>query len=262
MKYRNMKFVLSVLLMCVTIVSLGTVSAQAKAPAVYDLADLLTDSEEKELTELAQKRSEKYGVNFSFLTVADAGGLSTMVFSDNFYDENIADPDGVLFVIDMDNREVYINTVGSCIQNISDSEIDDILDRTYSYASDGRYATCFKKTLKYTISAMDDTLDIGEALLGVFVTSIPVCGVLSGIIYLVMYIKHNKNNKAPSAEEYFSSSFNVLDRDCIPMGVRHEIISGFYSQSSGSGGGAGRASGGSSHMSAGGVSHGGGGRKF
>ena len=53
----------------------------------------------------------------------------------------------MVFLIDMDNREVTISTAGEAIYYLNDDRIDDILDNCYDYVVDGEYASCFSSML-------------------------------------------------------------------------------------------------------------------
>lgn len=223
---------------------------------VFDYADLLSETQEEELREYAAKY-EKYDISVIYLTTDDTGGYSSMTYSDDFYDTHPFLPDGVLFMIDMDNREVYINTVGKCI-NWLDDDIYDILDDTYIYASDGDYFRCLKETSKQACRIIESHTN---PLIGAIRPSSVVLLIALGItvvILIILLIKHNKANRKIMAERYMGSTFVVNNKDVVYMGCRQEVIRGYYEQKSSSGGGGG----GSSHRSSGGVSHGGGGRSF
>ncbi len=234
---------------------------------VYDLAGVLNDTERYDLSSYIKSEALHYGVEIDVLTYTNACNHSTQTFIDDFYDYYIdaaTITSGVLIAIDFDNRQVYINTVGTAISEISDREIDDILDSTSSYASDGEYYAFFKNTVASTMMAYggesigqhstfsgswtDKLIPSGDSLI---ISTALTCAVI-GIIVAV----HNKNNRAPSASNYMEGGMSVKSRSSIPMGVRTEVIHDFYKQQSSSGGG------GSSHMSGGGVSHGGGGHGF
>ncbi len=240
---------------------------------VYDFADLLTDEEEQNLSKFAREQGSKYGIALNFLTYSDAFGKSTMVFTDDFYDYFIGmQTSGILFAVDMDNRQVYINTVGSAISNVDDDEIDSILDDTFSYATDADYYGFFVNTLDKTLYAYSndnsgvtyEAYDYGDDY-GVInsapnkfaptVLSLIVSVVVTVVVVLVLLIIHNKNNKAPSAATYMDERFKILSRQEHFMGVRHEVLHDYYKSDSSSGGG-------SSHSSGGGGSHGGGGHSF
>ena len=218
---------------------------------VYDYADLLSKSEEEKLREYAAKYAE-YELSIIYLTTDDTQGYSSMTYSNDFYDTHTFLPDGVLFMIDMDNREVYINTVGSCIEWLED-DVYDILDETYEYASDGAYFDCLMETSKKACRIIENHTN---PIMGAIRPSLVVFLIALGItiiVIVVLLIKHNKANSKTLAERYMGSSFVVNDKNVVYMGCRHEVLRGYYEQKSSSGGG---------HRSSGGISHGGGGRKF
>ncbi|MDD6807649.1 MAG: TPM domain-containing protein [Oscillospiraceae bacterium] len=224
---------------------------------VDDKADVLSESEEAELLNAIIQQSSTKNLSISIITFNESFGKSTMVYTDDYYDVNIAEENGILLAIDFDNRQVYINTVGNAITNISDSEIDNILDSTYKYCSNGEYYKFFNVTLDKVLKAYS-----GENYKSTSVTnpwvpdlvSIIATVVVMAIVVITLLVVHNKNNKAPSANEYINSSFEVNSVTPIFLGIHEEVIHDFYKESSSGGG--------SSHMSSGGVSHGGGGHSF
>lgn len=66
---------------------LPVVSVNAQTSYVYDEADLLTETEEAELQNLAQSMQEQWDMNFLVVTTSDAEGKSAMEYADDFYDE-------------------------------------------------------------------------------------------------------------------------------------------------------------------------------
>ena len=94
---------------------------------VYDMADLFTDEEEKQLSEQAQVLSDTMKMEAVIVTTEENSD-SAQVFADGFYMEGGfgtgSDHSGILFLIDMDNRELYISTNGQMIRYMTDSRID------------------------------------------------------------------------------------------------------------------------------------------
>ncbi len=221
---------------------------------VFDYADLLTTDEEDDLRKYAEK-FEAYKISVIFLTTDDALGKSSMNYSNDFYDTNHFRPDGVMFMIDMDNRNIYIDTVGTCIDILSESDIDRALDDSYSYAADGEYYTCFEKMSDSICTEIENH---ENPLLGAFrfsIVTLLIAAAITAIIIIILIVIHNQANQKTAAERYVGSSFKVNDRNTIYMGSRREVIPGYYKENTKSGGSG-------SHTSSGGVSHGGGGRSF
>lgn len=225
---------------------------------VFDYADLLSETEEETLREYSAKYA-KYDISVIYLTTNDAEGKSSMTYSDDFYDTHPFLPDGVLFMIDMDNREVYINTVGKCI-NWLEYDVYDILDETYMYASDGEYFDCLMQTSKQACRIIENHTNPIMGAIRPSSTILLIALGITAIVVVVLLVKHNKSNNRTLAERYMGSSFVVNNKDVVYMGCRQDVLRGYYEEKSSSSGG-GR-SGGGSHISSRGISHGGGGRKF
>ena len=69
------------------------------------------------------------------VTTNDAAGKTSREYADDFFDYGGfgvgPDYDGILFLIDMDNREAYISTSGIAIRYLTDLRLDKILDRVF-----------------------------------------------------------------------------------------------------------------------------------
>lgn len=114
---------------------------------MYDDAALLSDEEQQSLSEEITNLQETTGWEVYVLTTEDAQGKTAREYADDFYDTTATGDDGVVFLIDMDNREVTISTAGEAIYYLNDDRIDDILDNGYDYVVDGEYASCFSSML-------------------------------------------------------------------------------------------------------------------
>ncbi len=108
---------------------------------IYDKANLLTKEEINELETEAIRIAKENEVDVIILTVDDAKGKTSMQVADNFYDENGFGYDevnktGILFLIDMDNRDIYISTYGEANPYFTTEIIDIILDDVFVYLSE------------------------------------------------------------------------------------------------------------------------------
>lgn len=110
---------------------------------VYDLANLFTLDEVDTLEKDATSLAETYQMDVGIVTTDNANGKSAMAYADDFYDENDfgygSNKDGLLLLMDMDNREIYISTCGSGIQYFTDLRISQMLDSAYNYISNEDY---------------------------------------------------------------------------------------------------------------------------
>lgn len=135
------KWVMAIILTSGFLLLTGFNSAQSK---VYDYADLFTEEEEQQLQELAVEKAQETQLDIIILTTEDKEGKSEVTYSDDFYDKNSFGYErekgsGILLMIDMEDRRVYINTAEDAVNYFSDSEIDSMCDEISSYLSDGDY---------------------------------------------------------------------------------------------------------------------------
>jgi len=106
---------------------------------VYDYANLLTDSQEVEIFRRVAKFIDDYNMDMGIVTIDSNPKYSAMVYADDFYDYNNFGTDaqgsGLLLLIDMDTREIYISTKGKAILVYDDERIDKMLDAVYEFVT-------------------------------------------------------------------------------------------------------------------------------
>ena len=229
---------------------------------VYDMADLFTDEEEKQLSEQAQVLSDTMKMEAVIVTTEEN--------SDS----------------DMDNRELYISTNGQMIRYMTDSRINDVLDDVYNYAADADYygaaATFLTDTEKCYSNGISrdqynyDTetgkisryhhIEWYEILIALGVAA--VCGGTAVASVLRSYGLHGEdkrmaaNFKLSYRRDSRFTMGNVLADALLTSYITQQVIQTQKNNRPGSGGGSFSGGGRSSTHSYGGSSHGGGGRKF
>ena len=110
---------------------------------IEDDAQLLTDEEEQELAALMQEITTYGNVAFKAIDNNDYG---TESYARQYYKEQFDTASGTLFLIDMDNRNIWIHSDGAVYKIITKSYADTITDNVYRYASDGDYYECAAHT--------------------------------------------------------------------------------------------------------------------
>lgn len=245
-----------------------TVSAKTENTDVFDQAGLFSQTEA--LQNSVSELKEATGWNVAIVTTDDADGKSSMVYADDFYDQLFGiNTDGILYLIDMDNRENYISTSGEAILYIDDYRIERILDETTPNLSDGDYdqaAIDFIQTVAkyyadgipesnadYTIDADGNYEKKREFPLGFAA----LAGVIAAVIGVATVLIRYKTHSSPGASIYMDSR-ETRFRDKRDMYLREYTRSVDISSSSSGGGGGGS----STHTSSSGGTHGGGGRGF
>ncbi len=113
---------------------------------IDDAASLFTEEEIGYIDENASDFASESGFSVAVVTTDDATGKSAMEYADDYYDGLIFDSgwseNGMLFLIDMDNREIYVSCAGLCIDEYSDSELNTIIDKGYDCVVNEEYAKC------------------------------------------------------------------------------------------------------------------------
>lgn len=263
----------------------------AEKDYVIDYANSFTTEESITLEQDVKELGIKYNMDIVIVTILDAQGKSSREYGDDYFDYNGygigTERDGILFLIDFDNREAYISTSGSGIRYLTDERIEKILDDVYDYGlSDGDIygaATTFvKSTGRYLEGGIPkeqhnvpedynnipgnypsvpepipNTLSIGET----------IAGALIAIIFGLGFFISTKNNyKAKPGRrifEYRKNSFinlGITSDKLVNTYIRTRIIPKTNNTSKPSSNSSiGRST---THRSSSGRTHGGGGRKF
>ncbi len=246
---------------------------------IYDFADLFTDSEEVELYNQVTSFISDTNLDMAIVTINENPKYDAQDYADEFYDYNYfgkgENHDGLLFLIDMATREMYISTCGQALLMYDDYRIERILDATYDKIVDGDYYGCAGSFVRsslywfnsgipnsnkgYYIDEDGNPAEDPNYKVPVFTgTNLSVIGVISLIISLiatgVKKSKHTTIKKATTAVEYMKTK--NLTQKLDNFLTTHTSSVYIPPSSSSSGGGS------SYHSSSSGRSHGGGGRHF
>ena len=267
--------------LCCGLISVMDVSAEENY--VYDHADLLTVEEEEELQDYAEIMKDVWEMNFLIITTDDAEGKSAMEYADDFYDVCFSEEseiDGMAYLIDMDNREIYLSTSGIAIRYLTDDRKEVVLDKAFEYVADSDYYGTFKAFFdeseeflyegipedQYNYDVNTGEIDyyqepmritFGEFLFA-FVAALIPAAITVGAIKAKYQLKFEDFHY----DAYTDSDvqFSVKSDRLVNKFVTHRRIPKNNGSSGGSSGGGGSRS--SVHTSSSGRSHGGGGRKF
>lgn len=141
--------VLLFLLCVVQNVNAEDVPAGSELPRLVDDADILTDSEEKELNQQLDTVSEEQKCDVIIVTVDSLNGKTVEEYADDYYDDNSygygENNSGILFLVAMDDREWNISTSGDAITAFTDAGLAYMEDQFVSDLSDGAYMDAFSK---------------------------------------------------------------------------------------------------------------------
>lgn len=255
----------------------------AEVQRVFDQADLFSDREEANLQESVIELAEDIQMDVAIATVADTHFMQTYEYAESFYmEQGIGygeDCVGFLFLIDMDNREVYIDEYNASEKGfeLSTAERDSIFDKVMDYMYDGDYygaSVRFVKELpKYVSNGTSgdadywDALENGEPEVAPTQTrpsleyrlmqSLPmsaVLGLVIAVIVVVIMVLLQKTGSKATAVDYQKGGIQMIRRiDRFQNTTVTKTRIQTETRSGGHGGG------GSSHHGGG---HSGGGRSF
>ncbi len=134
-------------------------NAESGTPAgdvyISDAADLLSESDEQDLY-YVMKPGTEYG-NMLFLTITDSMGYETKDYIEMIYQttDSIRGTDSVIYMIDMDNRLLWITGYGGLKKTISPDYGNLITDNVYTYAGNGQYKECAVRGFEMIISRLE-----------------------------------------------------------------------------------------------------------
>lgn len=130
---------------------------------IDDGAYLFTEEEIEIINIDALDFASENNYSVAVVTTDDAMGKSSMEYADDYYDNLIFNngwsEDGMLFLIDMDNREIYISCAGLCIDEYSDYELNLIIDKGYDCVVNGEYLKCICSMINEAKNLTSDDYD-------------------------------------------------------------------------------------------------------
>ena len=238
------------LLPCMCVKASDGSASQPGRVYIADGADLLTDSEEQELFDI-MKEGVGYG-NMVFVTINDAVGYNSSDYIEMLYQTTdvLQGTDAVIYLIDMDNRMLWISGYGSLKKIITPDYGNLITDNVYTYASSERYGTCAVSGYKQIIAKLEGERIAGPLrTAGNFSIAVILAAVLSFLLAYITSSSRRANNADIVAN--IERRINMTNPNIV-----HTTTQRIYDppSSSSSGGGGSRGGGGG-----GGGFHGGGG---
>jgi uncharacterized protein len=219
---------------------------------VKDDADLMTDSEEKELLELLSDVTDY--CNAAVVTIDENPYYNTQKYAENYSDSTFGGKSAVVFVVNMEDRYIYLDSAGSARSRITSSYADTITDNVYRYASKGDYYTCAYKAFEQVYTLMrgqriaQPMKYISNALLAIALAML--------INFILVKIKAGKHKA--SRQELLSGIFSSYQLHDATAVFSHQTRT--YSPPSSDSGGGGSSGGGGG--GGGGGGHSGGGHSF
>lgn len=245
---RKARILIIISFICLLLAPLRISAASNYRLVIDDREDLLTASEENML-QIKMEKIRQYG-NVGFVTVSQFS--STDTYTKNLYRDLFGRESGMLFVIDMGRRNIWIFCDGAIYRIINKSYANTITDNVYRYASKGQYYDC-----AYNVFDQAETLleggrisqpmkYISNALIAL------VLAILGNFIFLVIQRGESIANpdtiaKAMSSGVAVGIVSKVMTKSKKSRHVESSGGGGGFSGGGGGGGGGGSSGGGGGH---------------
>lgn len=212
---------------------------------IEDDADLLTGEEEEKLFDDMLPISE-YG--YVCLKTIDNNSTLTSWYARDFYNSKFGSESGTVFLIDIDNRNIWIFSDGWIYSKVTTGKASSITDNFYKLSTDEKYYECAKKSFGQILQVINGE-KIAEPMKHISNALISV--ILALIINYFIVIKFSKAHSL-TALEMARRGFAGFEMS-TPTVVKTKTTKKYNPQSSSSGGSSG---------GGGGSSGGGGGHSF
>ena len=216
---------------------------------IEDDASLLSNDEKNQLAE-TMKDITPYG-DVAFKSI-DYNPYSTETYIERYYNSIFGTGSGTVFLIDMDNRNIWIYSDGSIYSTITTAYANVITDNVYTYASDRDYFSCANKAFIQEAALLQGRRIsqpmkyISNALLAI------------AIAILINYFIVRQTSRVRKASDneivngvFANNAFNNVSvnfiRQTRTYSPRSSSSSGSSSGHSGGGGGGGHSGGGGGH---------------
>jgi len=230
-----------------------------KISVVEDKAHLLTKSEESRISDLAEDLSNRKQINVVVVTTDDKGSLyaqddsgSESFAADKYVEltnfKSFKDNSGVLILIDMENRYVYIYTYATAHAAITNSECVEMTDSVVPALKNEQYS----QALESLIAQISDNDFFSGALVMVYV--LYIAGPLAIVALVLFIVSRRKRSKITTSYTTYMDLINTKDTGDQDVFDHKTVTVTTTSSSSGGGGGFGGGGGGGGH-SGGGGSH-------
>ena len=136
---------------------------------IRDSAKLLTASEQKDLAETMKAVAAYHPV--AFVSTRNTEGFTTSIYAGRLFDELFPDKDGILFLIDMQNRNIWLQKANNN-RVLTTALCNTVTDNVYREASAGNYFQCANRAFKqvYKILSGDKVPETMKHLSNLFLS--------------------------------------------------------------------------------------------
>lgn len=257
---------------------------------VSDDAGLFTSGEIREMEAQIAALREEMNMDVAVVTTDYTGGMSTEEYADEYYEARDygtgKNHSGVLLLLDMDNRQVYVSTEGAMIRFLEDDRIETMMDHAIPFMQKEDYGgaavsllndvqTYYRKGIpgnQYNYDRETGTVSRHRSIRwyeGLLAAAVAVfCGGSACLSVKKQYAMQEEQRQAANyhmayranAQFQFQDQNDALVDQYVAQSLIASAVRGGGRPGGGiSGGGGGRST---THSSSSGRTHGGGGRRF
>ena len=176
-------------------------SVSAQGERVVDREEKLTLAQRTDLSAKLSQLSDEFNVDIVALTVADFGGVSAGKFAEVFYDSNGYSDHGVLLLISMTKREIYITTTGRCISLFDDSALNKLEEAVIPLLQKDNVYGAFQAYANICGEILSDG-ENGETWYETLLTFLLVGAVIATIVVIVFICQLKSVKKKHLASDY------------------------------------------------------------
>ena len=205
---------------------------------IRDEANLLTDSEE---AALLKKMADITGSgNAAFYTTDASGGYEAKARA--FYTGQFGSQSGMVFMIDMYNRQIYIYTTGAVGRVLTVAYCNTITDNVYKMATKGDYFGCAYEAFDETVLLLSGSR-ISQPMK--YINNLLIAIILG--ILIMYFVARMQTRRAAATNEETLRAIQANIRISNPRSIILGTNRIYSPQSSGSSGGGGGGGGGGGH---------------
>lgn len=216
---------------------------------IEDEAGLLVDSDRQELQEIMDNCSLR--ANVACVTILQNDYYDTQKFAEAFNEMHF-NSNGIVFVIDMQNRYLYLDSTGEAREYITMANANTITDNVYRYASEGDYGQCAVQVFEQVYNLMRG-MKISRPMK---YTSNALLAVVLGFLTCFIFARKGAKMKAANVRDLLEATNSKVELSPVEtVFINQTKVYDPPSSSSGGGGGGG-------HSGGGGGGHSGGGHGF
>ena len=210
---------------------------------IEDNEELLTGREREKLLD-DMKAVTEYA-NAVFLTeepkAASDDESQAHDYSDEYYDDEFGNDDGVMLIVDMGNRLLYITGHGDAQKVITNSYAREVTDNIYTYAKNGDYYGCAKTAFGQMYALLNGQKIARPMKL---ITSL-LLGLILAVMTNFIIVRAANTARVPSKDEMLKGLYCQCRLNNPQMVLTNTTK--VYDPPSSSGGGGGRGGGGGGH---------------